>query len=535
MQKATKFWRNILTAGFAAAVLIFTLSCGAKPVSREAGKTYELVIMHTNDHHGSTLANQSKGGLAERATFIKSVRAEGKSVLLLDAGDFNTGSALSNMFDAAPDIVAYNMMGYDAATFGNHEFDGDLDKLVSQIATADYPFVSSNVKTADGSFLGGHQYIVKEYDGIRVGIFGLTTCRTPTIASPDASLTFLNEIDAARDAVKKLRKKEKVDIVIALTHIGDVKEDAQHITSPEVAAAVAGIDIIVDGHSHSFFEKPLIVIDASNTGNGGNTYIVSANEWGKYVGKGNLSVVDGKLTSFDWQPIEITGAQFEGDAEIANFLQPFVEKANASLKEVVGQAAEEFAFGARLPRYGETALGNMICDANAWYIRDVFKQEIDFAFHNGGNIRAALPAGPITMEQVLTILPFENYLWIASLKGSQLQEFFDFIATVPQGAGGFPQFSKEVRYTVDKTAGDGVITDLTIGGQAIDSEKTYRFCTNDYLLKGGDGYVALTKTVDPLNTSLLLSYTVCEYIKHIGGTISPALDGRMSVVGGITP
>jgi 5'-nucleotidase/UDP-sugar diphosphatase len=153
-------------------------------------------------------------------------------------------------------------------------------------------------------------------------------------------------------------------------------------------------------------------------------------------------------------------------------------------------------------------------------------------FHNGGNMRTELPKGPITREQILTILPFENYLYIASIKGSDLIEFFNFVATVPQGAGGFPQFSKEVRYTIDIP--NKRISNLTVGGAPIDPNKMYRFCTNDYLLGGGDGYTVLTRAQEPFNTSLLLSYVVIEYIAAQGGIITPATDGRMTVIGGQT-
>jgi len=498
----------------------------AAPIREEAlekAKTYELTLLHTNDHHGALLPNNGQGGAAEVSAYIKAVKAVNPQVLLVDVGDINTGPALSNMFYAEPDILAYNIMGYDAATFGNHEFDGTLAKLEKQLALAHFPFVTSNIKKADGSFLGP-QYLIKKYDGFTVGLFGITTLRSLIIASPDKSLTFLNEIDAARDVVKILRDQEKVDIVIGLTHIGDVKEAPDHITSPELAAAVPGIDIIIDGHSHSFFKEPLQV--------GKTTVILTANEWGKYVGHGTLTVQQGKLVNFTWAPIPIGP-----DPEVTALLKPYIEKANASLKEVVGEAAGDFLLGNRLTRYQETALGDSICDANVWYFQTVAGQHLDFAFHNGGNMRAGLPKGPITQEQVLTVLPFENYLYIVSLPGSKILKLFDFIATIPQGAGGFPQFSGEVRYTVDKTAGQdkGVIRELTIGGKPVDPDRIYRFCTNDYLLRGGDGYVILTESEDPFNTSLLLSYVVVEAIKAQGGVITPYLDGRLKVIGGITP
>ena len=517
----------------ALAVSVFVTGCagGAKPVKRDAGKTYELVILHTNDHHGAVLPNGGRGGLAERATFVKSVRAANPNVLLVDAGDVNTGTALSNMFAAEADFLAYNLMGYDAGTFGNHEFDGDEAKLNKQIAMAKYPLISSNIKDAGGKFLGGHQYVVKDYDGFRVGLIGITTLRTLDMAGSNnfvrSSLVFIPEIDAARAAVTLLRDREKVDIVIALAHMGDVKELSAHVTSPDLAAAVPGINIIVDGHSHSKFEKPE---------KAGDTYIVSANEWGKFVGNGKLSIVDGKLVRFDWTAVEINNKEkqtYAPDAEVAALIAPYKEKADASLKEVVGEAADTFVFGNRLTRYQETAIGNMITDANAWYFRTVYNQKIDFVFHNGGNIRAELPRGKLTREQILTVLPFENYLYIVSLKGDEIQALFDFIATIPQGNGAFPQFSKEVRYTLDVP--NKKISDLTIGGVPVDPNRTYRFCTNDHILGGGDGYTVLTRAKDPYNTSLLLSYVVIEYINSQNGIITPSTDGRMTIIGGVTP
>ena len=519
---------------FTASLLVITLLTGcigtAKPVEREAGKTYELVLLHTNDHHGAILPNDGRGGLAERAAFIRSVRAANANVLLVDAGDINTGPARSNMFDAEPDYLAYNLIGYDAATFGNHEFDGTLAKLNKQIALATFSYVSSNIKTSNGKFLGGHQYLVKNYEGFRVGLIGITTLRTLTMASPThfvSNINFVPEINAARDAVSLLRNKEKVDIVIALTHMGDVKETLDHVTSVELAAAVPGIDIIVDGHSHTLFQTPR---------QEGDTYIVSANEWGKYVGQGTLFIVDGNLVSFDWAPVEINNKDnmvYAPDAEATALLAPFIAQAEASLKEVVGEAADTFVFGNRLTRYQETSLGNMINDANVWYFRTVYNQHIDFAFHNGGNMRAELPKGPLTREHILTVLPFENYLYIVSLQGSEIIELFDYIATVPQGNGAFPQFSKEVRYTIDIP--NKTISGLTIGGAPVDPNRTYRLCTNDFILSGGDGYTVMTKAQDPFNSSLLLSYVVIEYIDSQGGIITPSTDGRMTVIGGVTP
>jgi 5'-nucleotidase/UDP-sugar diphosphatase len=503
------------------AVFLLTGLLYAAPIrDGSIGRSGELVLLHTNDFHGSLMAGDGRSIIGEMATVVNVVRAVNPQVLLVDAGDINTGSALSNMFDAAPAIRAYNMPGYDAVVFGNHEFDGSLEKLNAQINLADFSFISSNIKKQDGSYLGGHRYIVKQYSNFTVGIFGITTLRTGVIASPDKSLVFVDELEAAREVVDILRNQEKVDVIIGLTHLGDVKETEDHITSLELAAAVEGIDIIVDGHSHSYFEMPK---------RAGDTWIVSANEMGKYMGFGRISVRNGRLAGFDWVSVAV-----RPDPNVNEMLKPYIEKADASLKEVIGEASDTFIFGNRLTRYQETALGNMITDANVWYLRNKANQQVDFAFHNGGNIRAELQKGRITQENILTVLPFDNYLYVVSMTGTQIIELFNFIATIPQGNGGFPQFSSDVRFTIDKTSGGGVIKDLSIGGNPVDPDRVYRLCTNDYILGGGDGYVTMTGASDRLNTSLILSYVVTEYIKT-NGSIKPETDGRMTIIGGVTP
>ena len=505
-------------------LMIFGCASTMKPVDREAGVEYTLTLLHTNDHHGATLSKDGKYGLAERATFIKSVRAENENVLLLDAGDINTGTALSNMYAAEPDILAYNAMGYEAMAFGNHEFDGSLEKLQKQMELANFPFLAANITNKKGDFLGS-PYIIKDYPGFRVGVLGLTTLRSLTIASPDESLVFADEIATAEKYVEILRNKMNCDVVIVLGHLGDVLEEATQNTSVKLAEAVSGIDIIVDGHSHSKVEEPVVV-------NG--TYIVSANEWGKVVGKGTLTVVDGALVGFDWKAEEITTEKYPADSEVSAIIEPFAKGAEAALKEVVLKTTDEFIFGNKLSRKIELPLGNFVADAQVAYLasRGV---KVDFGFTNGGNIRAALPKGDVTRENILTVLPFENYVYVVTLKGSDVIELFNFIGSINQGAGGFAQMSKEVSYTItyDAQGMNGVISNVLVNGKAIDENATYKIAVNDYLAGGGDGYVALTKSLDTFNTSMLMSDVVIEYAQSLGEAITPTTDGRITIVGGI--
>ena len=532
MKKMKRFW--IAATALATAVGLLFTACGstkgaasagkAKSVAREAGKTYELVVLHTNDQHGQVLAKaDGKGGLASQATFVKQVRAANKNVLLLSAGDINIGTALSNMFNAEPDIVAYNTMGYDAVTFGNHEFDGTMEKLQQQIKLAKFPWLSANITQGNGYL--GKPYLIKDYEGIRVAVIGLTTNRTLVISSPDKSLTFIDEIDAARDMVKQVREKEKADIVIICGHLGDIEETDDQETSVKLAEAVEGIDLIIDGHSHSYFSEPKVV-------NG--VPIVTANEHGKVVGEGHLEVRDGALVGFSWKPVDIDTTAFPPDPDMVKTLQPYVDKAEAALKEVVLTTTAPFEFGAKLPRYQEMPSGDVLADGIAWYVRGI-GVNVDFAFSNGGNIRTALPEGEVTREQILTMLPFENYLYVVTLKGSDVIELFNFIGSIRQGAGGWAQVSKEAHYTITYDAnGDGTVSNVTVGGAPIDPEKVYRIATNDYLAGGGDGYEVLKKSTDTFNTSKLMTDVFIDYVKTLG-TYTPATDGRITVIGGKLP
>lgn len=512
-----------------AAALLFASSCVGTPApKRESGKAYSLVVLHTNDHHGAILPSGGVGGLAERATFINQVRAKNENVLLLDAGDINTGSALSNMFKGEVDIKAYNMMKYDAVAFGNHEFDNDLALVQTQMALAEFPFLSANITTKDGKYLD-QAYIIKDYEGFRVGIFGLTTLRTLVIASPDKSLTFSDEIAAAKAMVTELREKKKCDIVILASHLGFTEEVAGQITSKKLAAEVSGIDLIVDGHSHTKLTEAAYV---------GTTPIVSANEHGKFVGEGHFEIVDGKITSFVWQPVAINTKDvqtFAPDPAVAAMIAPYKEKADLTLKEVVAETSEKFEFGDRLSRKIELPLGNMVNDGAMWYFTNVVNQKPDFAFTNGGNIRTELPAGKITREQITNVLPFENIIYITTMKGKEIIALFEFIASIPQGAGAFAQVSKEVRYTIDYSAGPkaGVLKDLTIKGQKVDPNKEYSFITNDYLMGGGDGYAILANNIGSYNTSTTLRDVVIAYAAE-KGILTPETDGRITIIGGMT-
>ena len=522
MKKILKF--SVLTLS----VLALSLTGCAKGTKVDPDAEYKLMVLHTNDHHGAVTSKNGKYGLAERASYIKSQREKaadaGYDFLLLDAGDINSGQAVSNMFDAEADISAYNAIGYEAVTFGNHEFDGTLEKLQKQIEISKFPWLSANIKMKGGYL--GTPYITKQYKGYKVGIFGLTTLRTIVLEQPDSRLTFIDEIETAKKMVSILRKKEKCDVVILLGHLGNIAETDAHITSLKLAEAVSGIDLIIDGHSHSYFEKPVFV-------NG--TPIVSSEQWGHFVGNAEFTIKNRKIINFAWNPEEITAEKYAPDPEVQEILKPYVDKATESLKDVVLKSTKEFEFGKRLTRFQEMPSGDFLTDAMVWYLEKT-GLKVDGAITNGGGIRAPLPEGDITKEAVISMLPFENYVYVVTLTGRDTVDLFNFIGSINRGAGAFAQVSKGINYTLTYDEnGKGSISDITINGEPLDENRTYRFACNDYNAKGGDGYEVFTRSIDTYNSSMLLSDVFIEYAKTFTEPFTPKTDGRIKIIGGHLP
>ena len=527
---------------FLSGMLGFTLSCAVveKPVPQRSTSAFHLVVLHTNDHHGRPAKffrdpAPGVGGLPARASLVKEIRQGNKNILLLDAGDLNTGLPVSNLFHARPDIEGYNALGYDAMAIGNHEFDNSLDILQWQIAWAHFPFLSANVKTEDGAYLG-RPYIIKAFEGFRVAVFGLTTKRTEFLGNPEniKDITFEDEVEVARRLVPKLR--QQADIVIALVHMGIY--GTKDMGSERLAAEVQGIDLIVDGHSHTRLEAPLYVKHQESDW---QTPIVQAWKWGFELGRVDLWVKDRKVIRLRFEPIPINlqkmvvgsdgkksmayvGQKIREDEVLLRIIQPYLREAEAALSEVVGYA--EDTFSNRESRTRETALGDLVADSMLWYTRHL---GVDFAFQNGGGIRADLPRGNITKASTYASLPFNNRVLVLTMKGSELQALFDYIGTIADGRGAFPQVSEGVSFTINRTTRK--CEDILIRGNPIDPDRSYRIATNQYLASGGDGYRIFLKALDRHILYETQRNVLDQYIKAVGGRISPKVNGRIHLIG----
>ncbi|WP_298824559.1 5'-nucleotidase C-terminal domain-containing protein [uncultured Planococcus sp.] len=510
---------------------------------------FSMSLMHTNDTHARL------DSAPKRVTAVKEFREKNPDALLLDAGDVFSGTLYFNEFTGEPDVKMMNLMKYDAMTFGNHEFDlGSSEEghqaLKEFVEAAEFPFVAANVDFSndplfDGLFqakipaeaASGNIYsgIVKEIDGEKVGIFGLTTKDTADISSP-GEITFSDYIAEAKQMVAEFEGMG-IDKVIALTHIG-FDDNAAIDNDQELAKAVEGIDVIVGGHTHTELSDPVLVNEFDAP-----TIIVQTGQYGDNLGTLNVEFDDqGEVYAYAGELVEID-AQAE-DAEAVEILEPYATRVKEIEEEETTAVAVEPLLNPRTGdtgnttgvsvRKNETPLGNIITDGMLAKARD-YSPETVMAFQNGGGIRSAIDAGPITVGEIIAVLPFGNTLATMDLTGTEIKQAFEIsVGQYPNENGGFLHVAgAEIQFDATKPAGSRIVS-ITFVDEAgtetplVESE-TYKVATNAFTAKGGDGYDVLAqayaegRAID-LGISDWINFQ--EELERIG-QVTPEVEGRI--------
>ena len=245
---------------------------------------YKLTVLHTNDQHSriepfdsSYSRNPNQGGFARRATLIQQIRNQEKNVLLLDAGDIFQGTPYFNFYGGELEFKLMSMMGYDAATMGNHDFDNGLDGFLKALPNAKFPFITSNYDFSN-TILDGktEKYKIFKKDGIKVGLFGVGIELDGLVGKKQYQETkYLNPVEIAQHYADFLRKEKGCDLVICLSHIGyDYGDDADKISDKKLAAQTDNIDLILGGHTHTFLPEP-----QSFTNKSGKNVLVNQVGW----------------------------------------------------------------------------------------------------------------------------------------------------------------------------------------------------------------------------------------------------------------
>jgi len=265
-------------------------------VSMAAAQQKELFVLHTSDTHSriepleqnSADRNRGMGGVARRAAYIKQMRAQHPNLLLVDCGDISQGTPYYNMFKGELEVKAMNLMGYDAMTIGNHEFDFGLENMARIFSMANFPVVCSNYDF-DGTVVEKwvKPYIILKRDGLKIGIFGLSPELEGLVQGTKCEgVEFKDPAETANKMVKILRDKKKCDVVICLSHLGyDYSEQPDKYSDNVVFTKTHGIDLVLGGHSHSYMEKPVYLKDAE----GHMVTIFHTGKNGVYVGNYELT------------------------------------------------------------------------------------------------------------------------------------------------------------------------------------------------------------------------------------------------------
>lgn len=498
--------------------LTMALCLLAPAVAEEAAGALsgKLIILHTNDVHGRAVADAESFGYARIAALKKSLQAQGADVLLLDAGDYSQGTPIVNLGYGKNAVTFMNAAGYDAATIGNHEFDWGTDNLQQNMENAEFAVLCANLtRTSDNTLVFQANKIFETAIG-KVGVFGLDTPETMTKAHPDkvkgVSFSMAEALYADAQAQVDELKAAGCDLIVCLAHLGDADESITN-RSIDVLANTTGINLMIDGHSHTTIDGGEMDADTLRTSTG---------EYGHAIGY----VVVEPVVQDDVPTLSLTAGLYtkDDDNEAALMLgQGLAEDADvAAIVNEINNAVEEelsatFAKtevllnGERAPgvRTEETNLGDFSADAILWAAKQALgEDQVDAALTNGGGIRASIEVGDVTMKTMKTVFPFGNEVATLSVTGAELLEALEAATwSTPDAIGAFPQVAG-IEFTIDTTvpyengemyanstyyapAKPGSrVTIATVGGEPWDAEKTYVIATNDFTAAGGDTYTA---------------------------------------------
>lgn len=544
-----------------------------------------FTILHNNDFHGQLEPSGSNPGLARLAYAVNQIRADvgDGNVLLLDAGDEMQGSLLSNIWKGVPVIASYNLMGYDGATFGNHEFDWGQEVLGDRVSEASYNYVSANIVVNDTgncdtagwtspSFAIPYSVLtVGDPVPVNVGIIGVTTQETPYITIPEATegLCFKDPADSILHYYDEL--KAQVDVMVVLSHLGfndggygyGFTVYGDKTLAQELIDASKPVDLIIGGHSHTDLTEAYVV---------GPTTVVQAHYNARKLGRADITVDTDGSVSITWERIVI-GTGDPQDPDVVDLIDQYASDPwyQELINRPVGYAQTDL-----LRNYnGDSMMGDFVDDAIYEYLNSDGEplNDVDLFLNNAGGIRIdwcdlwdpdagewvwssnAADCEPgvwehdpmlLTYGQMFQILPFGNATIVGDMTGAQILDLINQSATLFKGAiqpsGIRYQF---FRYS-DALPGPQPYAwggyDVEVFNKAsetwepIDLTKTYRVGTNEFLAPAGqDGYIQfkyMTNTsywgdmLDAVNAWVEETYT--EVNPYLGPNGDGTLDGRIT-------
>lgn len=515
---------------FSLSLPYFFIGCSLFPESKTtispalAGNDVRLTILHTSDIHSRLLSYDFEpsftdkslglgmgdldddglddagpfGGIAKIATILERERSKAGRVLHLDSGDSFQGAIIFNEFDGEAEFSLLSEVGLNAAVLANHEFDKGATNLATQygnqgtfrLLAANYDFENTNLPWATGLEQMVLPSTIFDLDGLRVGVLGLgNTSSLNSIYDESNSLGVrpLEPGDVIPAEASKLRA-QGADIIVVVSHMG--LDDDQ-----EQALAFSDIDIIMGGHHHVAIDPPLII---TNEYTGKRIPVVHSGAFAKFVGRLDVVIRDGDVLSHDYTlfPVDNTVAE---DPEIIDILEEYSEALDVkyNTSQVIAYAES------KLTRYGtsggDSMLGNFTSEAMRFYPG----VETEISLTNTLGIRADIPPGDITIDDLYNSMPFDNTITTMFLSGREVQELLDYVSSrsTERGCSSQAQVAG-IRFDMICDPDLPRAENIFINGVALDLSGTYELATNNYIANGGSGFEVLERNTTQSDTGI---------------------------------
>lgn len=499
---------------------------------------FKLSILHTNDMHCRVDAN--KLGYAAVKAVHDSLVTAGENVLVLDAGDFMQGLALGNFSKGSNMVLLMNAVGYDAVTSGNHEFDYGASRVLELKDSANFSILTNARLAGTNTSMGDGFYHIFTFGPTKVGVIGVSTPETLTASKPtnttgytfdeggdELAVYLQNQINAVKAA--------GVNYVVVLGHLG-VDNESTPWRSTDIIPATTGIDIFIDGHSHTTMDT--VIQDKVNH----DVHLVQTGCYSKLIGK--IAIEDSLITenfiSSVPNNVNTGDKDLQGNPVMTANLDIYnmIKSMKAELAPVLNTVmayTEVFLNGEKSAldtslfhhgvRTGETNLGDFAADALR-YISDA-----QVAVTNGGGIRTSLRIGNITAGNLNEVFPFGNDVIKLRMPGSKLLEALEYgTRLAPEVCAGFPQVSglQFVVYLDEKTPDR--VHNVLVNGVPLNPDSTYTVATNDFMAIGGDGFTMFTdSSVSKIGNYSSLDEALINYITD--STHTWGLHGAISANG----
>ncbi|AZB44649.1 hypothetical protein CEF21_21455 [Bacillus sp. FJAT-42376] len=501
---------------FFLALLSFFVCVGSLLISHEGADAKEsprkATVLYFNDaHEMSPVVNKfgDRGGVARLKTAIDRVRSENKHTAVAFGGDLGGGALFGAVYQGFPMVEAFNKIGIDLANFGQHDFDFGSDVTKKLVEQSDFRWISSNLTDSEGKpFADVPTYKIINKQGIKIGVISLTDDMNTT--SLDGQVVQQDLIQSAKAAVEKVNETKKVDAIIALTQESLQKDEQLLAAVPEINAVFTEEQAEDQSFIHEYENNRYVAAPEGNLGSMIRLDITK----------------DGKDVVLKPAVIEVDHTVPE-DPELKKLADDYQKKLEEKLGEPIAKLETPLNYGDNHEtRFQETNIGNFVADS----YRSFYKADIGMM--NGGGIRTSIPAGEFTLRDAYAILPFQNKVILADVKGETIKAALENgVSRVENLGGGFMQVSgMNYSYNPAKPAGSRV-ENILVNNEPIDMQKTYKTAMLNYVFNGGDGYTMFK------DSSLLVNEAnartdaevLIEYAKDLG-VIDVKTEGRISVM-----